>query len=51
VQDYGFADWAALSSLISDNASGDVVIHLSGNDSITLDGIHAANLHPTDFII
>lgn len=51
VQDYGFADWAALSSLISDNASGDAVIHLSSNDSITLDGIHAANLHPTDFII
>jgi Ca2+-binding RTX toxin-like protein len=51
VQGYGFADWAALSKLISDNAAGDAVIHLSANDSITLDGVHAANLHQTDFII
>ncbi|WP_454648116.1 calcium-binding protein [Bradyrhizobium liaoningense] len=51
VQDYGFADWAALSKLISDNAAGDAVIHLSANDAITLDGVQAANLHPTDFII
>lgn len=51
VQGYGFADWTALSKLISDNTAGDAVVHLSANDSITLDGIHAANLHPTDFII
>ncbi|MGY0574598.1 calcium-binding protein [Bradyrhizobium sp. RDM12] len=51
VQGYGFADWTALSKLISDNTAGDAVIHLSANDSITLAGIHPANLHPTDFII
>ncbi|WP_128924857.1 calcium-binding protein [Bradyrhizobium guangxiense] len=51
VQNYGFADWTALSKLISDNTAGDAVIHLSANDSITLDGVHAANLHQTDFII
>lgn len=51
VQGYGFADWTALSSLISDNTAGDAVIHLSANDAITLDGVHTANLHPTDFII
>ena len=51
VQDYGFADWTALSKLISDNTAGDAVIHLSANDSITLDGVHAADLHQTDFII
>jgi Ca2+-binding RTX toxin-like protein len=51
VQNYGFADWTALSSLIRDNAAGDAVIHLSANDSVTLDGVHAASLHPTDFII
>ena len=33
------------------NTAGDAVIHLSANDSITLDGVHAQNLHPTDFII
>lgn len=51
VHDYGFADWTALSSLISDNAAGDAVIQLSANDSITLDGVQAASLHPTDFLI
>lgn len=51
LHDYGFADWTALSSLISDNAAGDAVIHLSANDSITLDGVNAANLHATDFLI
>jgi len=51
VQNYGFADWTALSKLISDNTAGDAVIHLPANDSITLDGVHAANLHQTDFMI
>ncbi|WP_247493843.1 hypothetical protein [Bradyrhizobium sp. 142] len=51
VHAYGFADWTSLSSLISDNSAGDAVVHLSANDTITLDGVQAANLHPTDFII
>lgn len=51
LHDYGFADWTAVSSLISDNAAGDAVIHLSASDTVTLDGIHAASLHPTDFVI
>jgi Ca2+-binding RTX toxin-like protein len=51
VHDYGFANWAALSSVISDNASGNAVIHLTANDTITLTGVHTAALHSTDFII
>ena len=51
VRDYGFASWAALSSLISDDSSGNAVIHLTANDTITLDGVHAAALHSTDFMI
>lgn len=51
LHDYGFTDWTALSSLISDNAAGDAVVHLSASDTITLDGVQAANLHPTDFLI
>ncbi|WP_349519712.1 hypothetical protein ACFKHW_21825 [Bradyrhizobium lupini] len=51
LHDYGFADWTALSKLISDNADGDAVIHVSASDTITLDGVHAASLHPTDFLI
>lgn len=51
VQHYGFADWAALSSLISDNAAGDAMIHLSASDAIMLDGIQTASLHATDFMI
>lgn len=51
LHDYGFADWAALSNLIGDNSAGDAVIHLTANDTITLDGVHTAALHPTDFVI
>ncbi|WP_276339529.1 hypothetical protein [Bradyrhizobium zhanjiangense] len=39
------------SSLVSDNAAGDAVIHLSASDAITLDGVHTASLNPTDFLI
>lgn len=46
VHAYGFADWTSLSSLISDNSAGDAVVHLSDTDTITLDGVQAANLHP-----
>ncbi|UPJ67269.1 hypothetical protein [Bradyrhizobium sp. 191] len=51
VQDYGFADWAALKSLISDDASGNAVVHLTASDTITLQGVRAADLHVTDFIV
>lgn len=51
LHDYGFADWAAVSSLISDDSSGNAVIHLTANDSITLSGVHAASLEATDFIV
>ncbi|MCA6121747.1 hypothetical protein J6500_07525 [Bradyrhizobium sp. WSM 1704] len=51
VHDYGFADWTALKSLISDDPSGNAVIHLTGSDTITLQGVHAADLHATDFIV
>jgi Ca2+-binding RTX toxin-like protein len=51
VRDYGFANWAALSSLISDDSSGNAVVHLTANDTITLNGVHTAALHAADFII
>ena len=51
VQGYGFADWAALKSLISDDGSGNAVIHLTANDTVTLEGVHAADLHAGDFIV
>jgi serralysin len=50
VQAYAFADWNALQAEISD-VSGNAVIQLSDTDSITLVGVHAADLHQTDFII
>jgi Ca2+-binding RTX toxin-like protein len=51
VHDYGFASWAALSSLISDDSSGNAVIHLTADDTVTLNGVHTAALHSTDFIV
>ena len=51
VHDYGLANWKALSSLISDDSSGNAVIHLTANDTITLLGVHAADLHAKDFVI
>ncbi|MCK1737526.1 hypothetical protein IVA79_26980 [Bradyrhizobium sp. 138] len=51
VHAYGFAGWAELKSMISDDGSGNAVIHLTANDTITLDGIHAADLHAGDFIV
>jgi hypothetical protein len=50
VQDYGFADWADLSSHISDNpGSGDAVIQLTDNDRITLANVQSAQLTSADF--
>ncbi|WP_407188228.1 calcium-binding protein [Bradyrhizobium centrosematis] len=51
VQSYGFADWAALKNLISDDASGNAVIHLTASDTVTLEGVHAADLRAGDFIV
>lgn len=51
LHDYGYADWAALKNLISDDGSGNAVIHMTANDTITLNGVHAADLHAKDFIV
>ncbi|BBO03808.1 MULTISPECIES: calcium-binding protein [Bradyrhizobium] len=51
VHAYDFAGWAELKSLISDDNAGNAVIHLTANDTITLDGIHAADLNARDFIV
>ncbi|PDT86136.1 hypothetical protein CO669_30060 [Bradyrhizobium sp. Y36] len=51
VHAYGFAGWAALKNLIGDDGAGNAVIHLTANDTITLDGIHAADLNARDFIV
>ena len=52
VHAYGFSNWTALQDAISDDVvSGNAVIHLSATDSITLVGVHTADLHQTDFII
>ncbi|MBR1170263.1 calcium-binding protein [Bradyrhizobium liaoningense] len=51
LQDYGLAGWSALKGLIGNDGSGNAVIHLTSDDTITLTGIHAADLKATDFII
>lgn len=52
VQDYGFADWTALKSLISDDgATGNAVIHLTASNTITLQGVQTVDLRATDFIV
>jgi Ca2+-binding RTX toxin-like protein len=52
VHAYGFSNWTALQAVISDDVvSGNAVIHLSATDSITLVGVHTAELHQNDFII
>jgi Ca2+-binding RTX toxin-like protein len=50
VQAYGFSDWNDLQQVISD-VNGNAVIQLSETDSITLVGVHTADLHQSDFII
>ncbi|MGX1165785.1 serralysin [Bradyrhizobium sp. USDA 372] len=51
VHRYGLAGWSALKGLIGNDGSGNAVIHLTTDDTITLNGIHAADLKATDFII
>lgn len=51
VHAYGFAGWADLKNLISDDSAGNAVIHLTASDTITLDGVHAADLNARDFIV
>jgi len=48
---YGFSDWNALQSAISDNVAGSAVIQRSATDSITLVRNHTADLYQTDCII
>ncbi|MFB6415423.1 MULTISPECIES: hypothetical protein [Bradyrhizobium] len=48
---YGFAGWTDLKSLISDDGAGHAVIQLTANDTITLDGVRAADLKASDFIV
>ena len=50
LQDYHFADWGTLQGKITE-VSGNAVIQLSANDSITLVGVDFNDLHQTDFII
>lgn len=51
VSAYHFHDFADLQQHISDNGDGNAVIQLSPHDSITVDGVHAADLTQNDFII
>ena len=51
LHNYGFADWAALKTLISDDSAGNAVVHLTTNDTITLEGVHTADLHARDFLV
>jgi serralysin len=51
VQAYGFSDWNALQQAISNDVNGNAVIQLSETDSITLVGVHTADLDQTDFLI
>jgi serralysin len=51
VQAYDFADWTALQAAITNDLSGNAVIPLSATDSVTLAGVHTADLHQSDFII
>jgi hypothetical protein len=51
VHDYGFKNWSALRAVIQDDGSGNAVIHLTANDTITLAGVSTAHLHASDFVI
>jgi Ca2+-binding RTX toxin-like protein len=51
VHDYGFKNWSALRAVIQDDGSGNAVIHLTANDTITLTGVSTAHLHASDFVV
>ena len=51
LHDYHFKNFAQLQSKISDDVSSNAVIHLTNHDSITLDGVHAAQLTHNDFLL
>ena len=51
VHSYGFANWNALAAVIQDDGSGNAVIHLTANDTITLAGVGTAHLHASDFVV
>jgi len=46
-----FANAAAALAATSDNASGNAVVHVDASDSITLQGVHTAALHLSDFYV
>ena len=48
---YGFKNWNALRAVIQDDGSGNAVVHLSANDTITLAGVATAHLHASDFVV
>jgi Ca2+-binding RTX toxin-like protein len=49
--DYHFKNFAQLTAKIADNGAGNAVIHLTTQDSVTLDGVHTAQLTQHDFLI
>jgi Ca2+-binding RTX toxin-like protein len=51
LRDYHFKNFAKLATKISDDVSGDAVIQLTSHDSITLDGVSAAQLTHNDFLL
>jgi hypothetical protein len=51
VSGYNFDDFAELAGLISDNVAGDAVIQLTAHDSITVAGVHTADLTQSDFVV
>ena len=51
LRDYHFKNFAQLLSKISDNGSGDAVIHLTSHDSVTLLGVSTAQLTHNDFLL
>ena len=48
---YHFKNFAQLAAKISDDLSGNAVIHLTAQDTITLDGVNTAQLTPNDFLL
>ena len=51
VHGYGFKNWNALRAVIQDDGSGNAVVHLSANDTITIVGVATAHLHASDFVV
>ena len=50
VTDFGFDDFAAVLAAATE-ANGDTTIALDADDSVTLIGVHVADLHQDDFLL